>query len=79
MVTRSGVIKKCLLENFSRRRSVGLIAVNLVGDDELVEVCLTNDNADVLIFSSAGKAIRFSEKQVRDLWVEARAVSEHSI
>ena len=74
MVTRSGVIKKCLLENFSRRRSVGLIAVNLVGDDELVEVCLTDDNADLLIFSSAGKAIRFSEKQVRPMGRSARGV-----
>ena len=74
MVTRSGVIKKCLLENFSRRRSVGLIAVSLVDDDELVEVCLTDGNADVLIFSSAGKAIRFSEKQVRPMGRSARGV-----
>ncbi len=74
MVTRKGVIKKCLLENFSRRRSVGLIAVSLVDDDELVEVCLTDGNADVLIFSSAGKAIRFSEKQVRPMGRSARGV-----
>ena len=74
MVTRGGVIKKCLLDNFSRPRSVGLIAVNLVDDDELVEVCLTDGNADVLIFSSAGKAIRFSEKQVRPMGRSARGV-----
>ncbi|HCK76820.1 MAG TPA: DNA gyrase subunit A, partial [Gammaproteobacteria bacterium] len=74
MVTRSGVIKKCLLESFSRPRSVGLIAVNLADGDELVEACLTDGNADVLIFSSAGKAIRFSEKQVRPMGRSARGV-----
>ena len=74
MVTRSGVIKKCLLESFSRPRSVGLIAVKLADDDELVEVCLTDGDADVLIFSSAGKAIRFSEKQVRPMGRSARGV-----
>ncbi len=74
MVTRSGVIKKCLLESFSRPRSVGLIAVKLADDDELVEVCLTDGDADVLIFSSAGKAIRFSEKQIRPMGRSARGV-----
>jgi len=74
MVTRDGVIKKSLLESFSRPRSVGLIAVNLLEGDELVEVCLTDGESDVLIFSSAGKAIRFSEKQVRPMGRSARGV-----
>ena len=74
MVTRGGVIKKSLLENFSRPRSVGLIAVNLLEGDELVEVRLTDGESDVLIFSSAGKAIRFSEKQVRPMGRSARGV-----
>ena len=74
MVTRSGVIKKCLLESFARPRSVGLIAVNLVDDDELVEVSLTDGDSDILLFSSAGKAIRFSEDQVRPMGRSARGV-----
>tara|TARA_B100000686_G_scaffold170665_1_gene177874 strand:+ start:6 stop:1967 length:1962 start_codon:yes stop_codon:yes gene_type:complete len=74
MVTRDGVIKKSLLESFSRPRSVGLIAVNLLEGDELVEVCLTDGESDVLIFSSAGKAIRFSEEQVRPMGRSARGV-----
>ncbi len=74
MVTRDGVIKKSLLESFSRPRSVGLIAVNLLEGDELVEVCLTDGESDVLIFSSAGKAIRFSEQQVRPMGRSARGV-----
>jgi len=53
---------------------VGLIAVNLLEGDELVEVCLTDGESDVLIFSSAGKAIRFSEKQVRPMGRSARGV-----
>ena len=74
MVTRHGVIKKSLLENFARPRSVGLIAVNLLEGDELVEVSLTDGESDILIFSSAGKAIRFSEKQVRPMGRSARGV-----
>ena len=74
MVTRHGVIKKSLLENFARPRSVGLIAVNLIEGDELVEVGLTDGQSDILIFSSAGKAIRFSEKQVRPMGRSARGV-----
>ena len=74
MVTRHGVIKKSLLANFARPRSVGLIAVNLIEGDELVEVGLTDGQSDILIFSSAGKAIRFSEKQVRPMGRSARGV-----
>ena len=74
MVTRQGVIKKSLLESFARPRSVGLIAVNLIEGDELVEVSLTDGQSDILIFSSAGKAIRFSEKQVRPMGRSARGV-----
>ena len=53
---------------------MGLIAVNLLEGDELVEVSLTDGESDILIFSSAGKAIRFSEKQVRPMGRSARGV-----
>ena len=74
MVTRDMVLKNHCLRVFSPPRSVGLIAVNLLEGDELVEVCLTDGESDVLIFSSAGKAIRFLEKQVRPMGRSARGV-----
>ena len=74
MVTRQGVSKKCLLENFSRPRSAGLIAVDLAENDELVEVGLTDGESDILLFTSAGKVIRFSEGHVRAMGRTARGV-----
>ena len=74
MVTRQGISKKCLLENFSKPRSAGLIAVDLADNDELVEVGLTDGESDILLFTSAGKAIRFSEGHVRSMGRTARGV-----
>jgi DNA gyrase subunit A len=74
MVTRQGISKKCLLENFSRSRSAGLIAVDLNENDELVEVGLTDGESDILLFTSAGKVIRFSEGHVRSMGRTARGV-----
>ena len=74
MVTRQGVSKKCLLENFSRPRSAGLIAVDLAENDELVEVGLTDGESDILLFTSGGKVIRFSEGHVRAMGRTARGV-----
>ena len=74
MVTRRGISKKCLLKNFSKPRSAGLIAVDLADNDELVEVGLTDGESDILLFTSAGKAIRFSESHVRSMGRTARGV-----
>ena len=74
MVTRRGVVKKCEIAKFSRPRSIGLIAVDLGEDDELVEVALTTGNSDIMLFTSGGKAIRFSESQVRQMGRTARGV-----
>ena len=74
MVTRRGVVKKCEIGKFSRPRSIGLIAVDLGEDDELVEVALTTGNSDIMLFTSGGKAIRFSESQVRQMGRTARGV-----
>ena len=74
MVTRRGVVKKCEIDKFSRPRSIGLIAVDLGEDDELVEVALTTGNSDIMLFTSGGKAIRFSESQVRQMGRTARGV-----
>jgi DNA gyrase subunit A len=65
MATSSGVVKKTPLSHFSRPRANGIIALDLRGEDYLVGVALTDGEQDVMLFSSAGKAVRFSEKDVR--------------
>jgi len=67
MATRGGTVKKTPLEDFSRPRTAGIIAVDLRVDDELVGVVLTSGDSDVLLFSDAGRVIRFNEKDVRPM------------
>lgn len=63
--TRKGVIKKTLLEAYSRPRQNGVNAITLREDDGLIEVCMTNGNNEVLIANRNGRAIRFHESAVR--------------
>ncbi len=65
MATSSGTVKKTPLEAFSRPRSSGIIAVDLRDGDKLVGVAITDGQQDILLFSSAGKAVRFNEEKVR--------------
>jgi DNA gyrase subunit A len=65
MATSSGTVKKTSLEAFSRPRSSGIIAVDLRDGDKLVGVAITDGQQDILLFSSAGKAVRFNESKVR--------------
>jgi DNA gyrase subunit A len=65
--TANGTVKKTPLKDFSRPRASGIIAVELREDDQLVGVELTAGEQDVLLFSSGGKAIRFSEADVRPM------------
>ena len=65
MATSNGIVKKTPLTQFSRPRSVGLIALDLTEGDHLVGTAITDGGCDVMLFSSAGKAVRFSEKDVR--------------
>jgi DNA gyrase subunit A len=67
MATRRGTVKKTPLTDFSRPRAVGIIAVDLRVDDELVGAALTTGESDVLLFSDAGRVIRFNEKDVRSM------------
>ncbi len=67
MATGSGTVKKTRLTDFSRPRASGIIAVDLREDDRLVGVSLTDGTRDVMLFSSAGKAIRFNESAVRPM------------
>ncbi len=74
MVTSRGIIKRCAMKAFSRARSTGLIAVNLLEDDYLIDVALTDGSRDVLLLSDEGRAIRFSESRVRIMGRMARGV-----
>jgi len=74
MATRSGTVKKCAISSFSRPRSTGLRAIELIDGDELVAVNLTTGSSDVLLFGSTGKAIRFHENDVREMGRTARGV-----
>ncbi len=65
MATRRGTVKKVPLEQFSRPRSVGLIALDLRADDELVNVGVTDGQCDIMLFSRKGKVVRFPESAVR--------------
>src|SRR3569623_1416632 len=65
MATASGTVKKSSLTEFSRPRTSGIIALELREDDHLVGVAITTGDCDVLLFSSAGKCVRFNEAHVR--------------
>jgi len=67
MATSSGTVKKTSLDEFSRPRSSGIIAVDLKDDDQLIGVALTDGDQDVMLFSSDGRAVRFSERSVRSM------------
>ena len=79
MATSNGIIKKTKLSDFSRPRSSGLIAINLKDGDNLIEVAVTNGNKQIMLFSSAGKAIRFNESDVTCVGRSASGVKGISI
>ena len=74
MATSNGTVKKTALTNFARQRSVGLRAIELDEGDELVGTAITDGGQDVMLFSTSGKAIRFSEAGVRPMGRTARGV-----
>ena len=74
MATANGTVKKTPLSEFSRPRQLGIIAVDLDEGDFLVGVALTNGHQDIMLFSDAGKAVRFSEQDVRAMGRTARGV-----
>ncbi len=74
MATSDGTVKKTALAEFSRPRASGIIAVELVNDNCLIGVGLTDGSCDILLFSTAGKVIRFGEADVRTMGRAARGV-----
>lgn len=79
MATKRGLIKKTALDEFSSIRKVGKIAISLVEDDELISVQLTCGRDEILVASSAGKCIRFSEEDVRLMGRDTQGVKSMKI
>lgn len=67
MATKNGLIKKTPLSEFTLIRKVGKIAIHLLENDELIGVEVSSGEDDILVASHEGKAIRFSEKDVREV------------
>src|SRR5437867_2458618 len=74
MATSKGTVKKTALDEFSRPRPSGIIAVGLEEGDYLVGSALTDGKYDVMLFSSEGKAVRFEEGDVRPMGRQATGV-----
>lgn len=74
MATKKGTVKKVHLESFSRPRSNGIIAIDLDDNDRLVGVDITDGTKDIMLFTDAGKVIRFDENKVRPTGRTARGV-----
>ncbi len=74
MATALGTVKKTPLDNFSRPMKRGIIAVSLDDGDYLIGAAITDGQHDVMLFSDAGKAVRFDETDVRAMGREARGV-----
>lgn len=67
LVTKQGIIKKVKIEHFVNIRRTGIIAISLKEDDELISVRKTDGNRDLILVTEQGIAIKFNEKDVRDM------------
>ena len=74
MATSNGTVKKTALSAFSRPMNKGIIAVTLDDGDFLIGVALTDGKQDIMLFSDAGKAVRFQESEVRVMGRNAAGV-----
>jgi len=74
MATAQGIVKKVALTEFSRPRSNGIIALELNEGDRLIGVDISDGQHEVMLFTNAGKVIRFSENKVRSMGRTARGV-----
>jgi DNA gyrase subunit A len=74
MATAQGTVKKTELTEFANPRKAGIIAVDLDDGDYLIGAAITDGKHDVMLFSDAGKAVRFDENDVRPMGRQARGV-----
>lgn len=74
MATKKGIVKKTALEQYSRPRQNGIIAINIREGDELLEAKLTTGNSQIMLAVKSGKAIRFDESKTRPVGRNAAGV-----
>lgn len=74
MATANGTVKKTPLEQFSKVRKNGLIALGLKEGDVLISAAITDGNSEVMLFTDEGKVIRFEESKVREMGRTAKGV-----
>ncbi len=79
MTTAQGLVKKTPLEEFSRPRRSGVQAMTVRKGDELIDVRLTDGSEDIVLVTASGKAIRFSEREVRPMGRTAAGVKGISL
>ena len=75
MATKNGIIKKTRLSDFQNIRANGIIAIKIDDDDDLIGVVVSNGEQDIMLSASGGKAIRFSETDVRPMGRSTRGVT----
>ena len=74
MATRKGLIKKTELASYANPRKGGIIGLTLQGEDSLIDVALTDGKQEIVLATKEGKAVRFKEKDVRDMGRAAKGV-----
>ena len=72
--TKNGIIKKTSLEQYSRPRTNGIIAITIREDDRVISVALTDGDSDIILANRSGKAVRFNENTVRAMGRTATGV-----
>ncbi len=72
--TKQGVIKKTSLEQYSRPRTNGILAIGIREDDRVISVALTDGNSDIILANRSGRAVRFNENTVRSMGRTATGV-----
>ena len=72
--TKNGIIKKTSLEQYSRPRTNGIIAISIREDDRVIAVALTDGDSDIILANRGGKAVRFNESTVRAMGRTATGV-----
>ena len=65
--TKNGVVKKTALKEYSRPRTNGVIAINLLENDQLIDAVLTEGDSEIILANKNGRAIRFNENRVRNM------------
>ena len=79
LCTKKGIIKKTDINEFRKSKRNGLIAINLREDDELIDVKITKEKAEIIIVTKKGMSIRFSEDDIRDMGRSAMGVKGISL